>query len=97
MKANTVALSFGYMTVKSKVASDGINDLLELDLFTVTVTPSSANADTRFLGLKSAPAELILPSEAKIQAKAAELKRAAEFKEKRARPIQVATFEVDDG
>jgi HK97 family phage prohead protease len=39
MKDNRVGLSFGYMTVKSQ-RRDGINHLLELDVFEISIVPS---------------------------------------------------------
>jgi HK97 family phage prohead protease len=55
MKDNRVGLSFGYMTVKSQ-RRDGINDLLELDLFEISIAPGPINPQTRILEMKSAPA-----------------------------------------
>lgn len=52
MKAGTMSLSFGYMVVAEKQADDA-NELHELDLFEISVVPGPANADTRFLSLKS--------------------------------------------
>ena len=52
MKAGTMSLSFGYMVVSEKQADDA-NELHELDLFEISVVPGPANADTRFLSLKS--------------------------------------------
>lgn len=54
IKAGAMSLSFGYMVLKERKA-DGVNDLHEIDLFEVSVVPSPANADTRFLELKSVP------------------------------------------
>jgi HK97 family phage prohead protease len=53
MKDNRVGLSFGYLTVKSRKRG-GINDLLELDLFEISIVPSPANPQTRVLEMKSA-------------------------------------------
>lgn len=55
MKTDSMSLSFGYMTTKQKAGSDGVNELHEIDLFEVSVVPGPANADTRFLALKSVP------------------------------------------
>ena len=54
MKNNTVALSFGYLATKTRRRRDGIQDLLEIDLFEITVAPGPANPETRFLNLKTA-------------------------------------------
>jgi HK97 family phage prohead protease len=53
MKDNRVGLSFGYMTVKSQ-RRDGINDLLELDLYEISIAPGPINPHTRILEMKSA-------------------------------------------
>lgn len=55
IKGNTMSLSFGYLA-KEKSGADGVTELTEIDLFEVTVTPAPAQADTRFLSVKSAPA-----------------------------------------
>jgi uncharacterized protein len=52
MKDNRVGLSFGYMTVKSQ-RRDGIKDLLELDLFEISIAQHPANPHTRILEMKS--------------------------------------------
>ncbi len=52
MKTGSMSLSFGYMVVREKMAKDA-NELLEIDLFEISVVPGPANADTRFLSLKS--------------------------------------------
>ena len=54
MKNNAVALSFGYLATKTRSRRDGIQDLLEIDLFEITVAPGPANPETRFLNLKTA-------------------------------------------
>ena len=53
MKDNRVGLSFGYMAVKSQ-RRDGINDLLELDLYEISIAPGPINPHTRILEMKSA-------------------------------------------
>ena len=52
MKDNRVGLSFGYMTVKSQ-RRDGINHLLELDLYEISIAPGPINPQTRILETKS--------------------------------------------
>ena len=54
MKNNSVSLSFGYMIGKSKARFDGVRELLEIDLFEISVVPAPANAETRFVELKAA-------------------------------------------
>jgi HK97 family phage prohead protease len=59
MKDNSVALSFGYMVIDGgENKSDEVYDLREVDLFEISVTPAPMNADTKFLALKSATAQL---------------------------------------
>ncbi len=54
MKTGSMSLSFGYMVIAEQKAKDA-NELHEIDLFEVSVVPAPANADTRFLALKSVP------------------------------------------
>ena len=64
MKDNRVALSFGYMTVKSQ-SRDGLNELFELDLYEISIAPSPINPQTRILEMKAtAFAERDLPAAA---------------------------------
>jgi HK97 family phage prohead protease len=53
MKANALSLSFGYTAPGSRLRKDGVRELTEIDLFEISVVPSPANPDTRFLELKS--------------------------------------------
>lgn len=53
MKDNRVGLSFGYTMVKCQ-RRDGINDLLELDLYEISIAPGPINPRTRILEMKSA-------------------------------------------
>ena len=53
MKRNRVGLSFGFVTLDERVADDGVKDLLEVDLFEVSLTARPANSDTRVLETKS--------------------------------------------
>jgi uncharacterized protein len=53
MKNDAVSLSFGYVTLKTRKRG-GISDLLELDLFEISIVPSPANPQTRILEMKSA-------------------------------------------
>jgi HK97 family phage prohead protease len=52
VKNGSMSLSFGYITTKSRKRSDGINELLELDLFEISIVPHPANPDTRILSTK---------------------------------------------
>lgn len=58
MKANRVALSFGYLATKVKKRADGVQELKEIDLYEISVTPHPVNPDTKFLSLKSSTTEL---------------------------------------
>ena len=53
VKKNRVGLSFGYLTLDDRDGADGTKELVELDLFEITLTPTPANADTRVLETKS--------------------------------------------
>ena len=53
VKKNRVGLSFGYLTTEDRVGNDGTKELVELDLFEITLTPTPANADTRVLETKA--------------------------------------------
>ncbi len=55
MKTGSLSLSFGYMATKQRKGEDGVVELVELDLFEISIVPAPANADTRFLELKSVP------------------------------------------
>jgi phage head maturation protease len=52
MKNEAVALSFGYMTVNSRKRGD-TTELIELDLYEISITPTPANPHTRILEMKS--------------------------------------------
>jgi HK97 family phage prohead protease len=80
MKANALSLSFGYTAPGSRLRKDGVRELTEIDLFEISVVPSPANPDTRFIELKSnaprrtRPAQdSAVPSMADLRAQAAEL------------------------
>jgi HK97 family phage prohead protease len=53
VKARTVALSFGYLATDTFRRTDGIQELRELDLYEISLTPAPANPDTRILSFKS--------------------------------------------
>jgi HK97 family phage prohead protease len=72
MKNDAVSLSFGYVALKTR-RRGGINDLLELDLFEVSIVPHPANPDTRVLSMKAAVAERRVPSDAALRAQATAL------------------------
>jgi uncharacterized protein len=72
MKNNAVSLSFGYLATKTRKRRDGVQALLEIDLFEITVAPGPANPETRFLSLK-AVAEPRVPTDAALRAHATAL------------------------
>jgi HK97 family phage prohead protease len=72
MKNNAVSLSFGYVTLKTRNRG-GVNDLLELDLFEVSIVPHPANPDTRVLSMKAAVTERRVPTDADLRAQATAL------------------------
>ena len=108
MKNNAVSLSFGFMVTKSRDRSDGVRELLGIDLFEISIVPIPANADTRFLSLKSAgpeeepeaipPGDLWLPDEtpspAVTEEMVEEIEELATKSAKRNRPVHVKRFEV---
>jgi HK97 family phage prohead protease len=53
VKNNTISLSFGYLVTDASKRADGIQELREIDLFEVSLTPAPANPDTRVLSFKS--------------------------------------------
>jgi HK97 family phage prohead protease len=53
VKAGAVSLSFGYLIKSEHTREDGIRELVELDLYEISLTPSPANSDTRKLCTKS--------------------------------------------
>ena len=55
MKNNAVALSFAYLATKKRKRDDGIQELLEIDLFEITICPGPTNPETRFLSMRRWP------------------------------------------
>ena len=47
-------LSIPYMVTRSRKLADGVRELIELDLFEISIVPAPANEDTRLLSLKAA-------------------------------------------
>jgi phage head maturation protease len=45
VKAGTAALSFGYMVTDSLTRSGGIEELREIDLYEISLTPTPANPE----------------------------------------------------
>jgi HK97 family phage prohead protease len=54
MKAGRIALSFGYVVTSDFKREDGVRELLGVDLYEISLTPSPANPDTRITSMKSA-------------------------------------------
>lgn len=53
VKADTVSLSFGFLGEVTPKAKDGTREIVNIDLYEVSLTPAPANPDTRFLSLKT--------------------------------------------
>lgn len=95
LKRGRIAFSFGFLTVKSRERPDGVKELLELDIFEVSVTASPMNNMTRVLSTKSMDEPRYeLPDGIVTDYKGLldyTVKR-SQAEEKAARPIQVASF-----
>jgi uncharacterized protein len=99
MKAGRIALSFGYLVTADFKREDGVRELLGIDLFEVSLTPSPANPNTRIVSMKGTSS--FEPSEHRDRRKrkeveelAAELAAKAAREAKRNRPVRIKTFEV---
>jgi Caudovirus prohead serine protease len=101
MKADRVALSFGYMVTADFKREDGVRELLGIDLFEISIVPAPANPDTRIVSMKSADTSpftadewkaMFFPAERKTTAqKDAELLEVAErFEREEARRARKA-------
>jgi HK97 family phage prohead protease len=53
VKSGTVGLSFGFLATKGPERSDGTRQIVEIDLFEISLTPAPANPDTRIISFKS--------------------------------------------
>jgi Caudovirus prohead serine protease len=58
VKRNAVGLSFGYLVTKSRERSDGVTELIELDLFEISLTGAPVNQDARILSTKGVAPDL---------------------------------------
>jgi HK97 family phage prohead protease len=75
VKNNVVSLSFGYLTTDTYKRADGIQELRELDLYEISLTPAPANPDTRILSFKSTdsdepelePAPVVSPEQDRLR------------------------------
>ena len=105
MKNGTISLSFGYMVTADRERPDGVRELLGIDLFEVTLTPSPANPETRIVSMKSASQDAFTAADwagitsAFDQAQRQhderkEIEQLAAKAKKRNRPIKVKTFEA---
>ena len=54
MRNNAVSLSFGYLATKERKRKEGVRELVEIDLFEVSIVAHPANPDTRVLEMKAA-------------------------------------------
>lgn len=57
IKNGTMSLSFGYLVTKARKAAAGVTELLDIDLFEVSIVPVPANGDTKILSVKALPAD----------------------------------------
>jgi HK97 family phage prohead protease len=61
MRNDAVSLSFGFLAQKQRDRADGVRELVELDLYEVSIVPAPSNADTKFLELKAVTALSSVP------------------------------------
>ena len=43
VKKGRIGMSLGFLTLDDRVGADGVKELLEIDLFEITLTPTPAN------------------------------------------------------
>jgi phage head maturation protease len=53
VKSGAIGLSFGYLVERKRKGGDGANELLELDMFEVSLTPAPVNASARIISWKA--------------------------------------------
>ena len=53
VKKGRIGMSFGFLTLDDRVGADGVKELLEIDLFEITLTPTPANPDAVVLSTES--------------------------------------------
>ena len=53
VKRNRIGLSFGYLTLDERVGADGTRELLDLDMFEITLTGAPMNPGAVVLEAKS--------------------------------------------
>ena len=104
MKAGRIALSFGYLVTHDFKRDDGVRELLGIDLFEISLTPSPANPDTRVVSMKSASLDTVLgdfyggvkqqDKDRELEQLIAKVQTKAAKEAKRNRPIKIAKFEV---
>ena len=94
VKRGRISLSFGYLTEADREGSDGVKELTQIDLMEVTLTSTPANPDARVLSAKSIDERRYEVSGQSMSY--AEMMEEIEAKdlatEKKARPIQIASF-----
>jgi hypothetical protein len=109
MKAGRIALSFGYIVTADFKRDDGVRELLGIDLFEVSLTPSPANPETRIVSMKAATAPVERPDpvmaifdeaneqwrkDRDLERLIAKAQATAARDERRERPVQVRHFTV---
>jgi uncharacterized protein len=95
IKADRVGFSFGFLATRSGKRSDGSRELLEVDVYEVSVTPSPMNNRTRVLDTKSATTETrhdLDPRTGRLM-NVAELHEHTKAMAKRTEPIRIVSFE----
>lgn len=73
VKSGTVGLSFGFLGQMGEKSEDGTREIVEIDLFEVSLTPAPANPDTRILSWKSV--ELPAPDAEELKRQSRQLER----------------------
>lgn len=96
VKADAVALSFGYLVVKDRKRRDGVRELRELDIYEVSLTTSPANPDTRVLSAKSYPLDAKVFQDPKTgrMMNVAELHEHTREMAAKSAPVRIARFEA---
>ena len=95
LKRNRVGFSFGFLATKSRDRRDGGRDLLEIDVFEVSVTARPMNNRTRVLATKSSSEFVRVYEESKAVMLAAQgtTPNSDTKSEADRHPIRIASFE----
>lgn len=96
LKRGRIGFSFGFLTTKSREREDGGKDLLELDVFEVSVTAQPMNNRTRVLSTKSFDEPRYgLPDGRVVDYKGllAYTEERSKLETKKAQPVRIASFQ----